>query len=405
VGALSTRRTITVLGSTGSVGTSTLDLVGRAVAHGSAEVEVVALTAGANVALLAEQALRWRPQRVVIGDETLLGELRQRLAGSGLACAGGAAAVIEAAGMTCDWVMSAIMGSAGLAPTLAAARTGAVIGLANKESLVCAGPALLETAKNAGGMVIPVDSEHSAIFQVLDANLTHRVAKLVITASGGPFRDWSRQAMGKVTPEQAVAHPNFRMGAKISVDSATMMNKGLEMIEARYLFGVSPEQIEVLVHPEQIIHSMVEYRDGSTLAQLGPPDMRTPIAVAYAWPDRLAWPAPPLDLAALGALTFAAPDAERFPAIGLARTAMHAEGLAPAAMSAANETAVAAFLDRRIGFLDIAATVAETLERMDRTGDLAAGANADGAVEIAMHADRSARRVAADVLAQLEPSL
>jgi 1-deoxy-D-xylulose-5-phosphate reductoisomerase len=405
VGALSEKKTITVLGSTGSVGTSTLDLVARAVEHGSAEAQVLALTAGGNVALLAEQALRWKPKLVVIADESLLEELRQRLKGSGVDCAAGEAAVIEAAGMGADWVMSAIMGSAGLAPTLAAVRTGAVVGLANKESLVCAGPALLEAAKAAGGVIIPVDSEHSAIFQVLDPSLIHRVAKLIITASGGPFRDWSRQAMGRATPEQAVAHPNFRMGAKISVDSATMMNKGLEMIEARYLFGVTPEQIEVLIHPEQIIHSLVEYQDGSTLAQMGAPDMRTPIAIAYAWPDRLPWPAPPMDLAAMGALTFASPDAERFPAIGIARTAMNAGGLAPAAMSAANETAVAAFLDRRIGFLDIAATVAETLERMDRTGDLQAGANADGAVEIAMHADRSARRVASDVLAQLQPSL
>ncbi len=402
---MSKAKTITVLGSTGSVGTSTLDLAARAVAHGSAEVEVMALTAGSNVALLAEQALAWRPRLAVIADERLLDELGERLAGSGVECAGGQAAVIAAAGMGADWVMSAIMGSAGLAPTLAAVRTGAVVGLANKESLVCAGPALLEAAKAAGGVIIPVDSEHSAIFQVLDPALVHRVAKLVITASGGPFRDWSRTAMGRASPEQAVAHPNFRMGAKISVDSATMMNKGLEMIEARYLFGVLPEQIEVLIHPEQIIHSMVEYRDGSTLAQLGAPDMKTPIAIAYAWPDRLDWPAPPLDLAAMGALTFAAPDAERFPAIGIARTAMNAGGLAPAAMSAANEVAVAAFLDRRIGFLDIAATVADTLERMDRTGDLRAGANADGAVEIAMHADRSARRVANDVLAQLQPSL
>jgi 1-deoxy-D-xylulose-5-phosphate reductoisomerase len=405
VGALSKLKTITVLGSTGSVGTSTLDLVARAMEHGSAQAEVVALTAGGNVALLAEQALRWRPKVAVIADESRLGELRERLAGSGVSCAAGQAAVIAAAGMGADWVMSSIMGSAGLAPTLAAVRTGAVVGLANKESLVCAGPALLEAAKAAGGVIIPVDSEHSAIFQVLDPNLIHRVAKLIITASGGPFRDWSRQAMGRATPEQAVAHPNFRMGAKISVDSATMMNKGLEMIEARYLFGVTPEQIEVLIHPEQIIHSMVTYQDGSTLAQLGAPDMRTPIAIAYAWPDRLDWPAPPMDLAAMGALTFASPDAERFPAIGIARTAMNAGGLAPAAMSAANETAVAAFLDRRIGFLDIAATVAQTLERMDRTGDLQAGANADGAVEIAMHADRSARRVAADVLDQLQPSL
>ncbi len=211
--------------------------------------------------------------------------------------------------------------------------------------------------------------------------------------------------MARATPEQAVAHPNFRMGAKISVDSATMMNKGLEMIEASYLFAMPPDRIEVLIHPEQVIHSLVEYQDGSTLAQLGAPDMRTPIACAFAWPDRLPWPAPRLDLAAIGALTFAAPDLERFPAIALARAALTSGGLAPAAMSAANETAVAAFLDRRIGFLDIAATVAETLERMERTGDLRAGANANGALETAMAADRSARRVATDVLAALEPSL
>jgi 1-deoxy-D-xylulose-5-phosphate reductoisomerase len=402
---MSTRKTITVLGSTGSVGTSTLDLLAQAEAHGSAEVEIVALTAGANVERLAEQALRWRPRVAVIAEPSLLGELEERLHGSGLGVAAGPAAVIEAAEMGAEWVMSAIVGSAGLAPTLAAARSGAVVALANKESLVCAGPALLEIARAAGGVVIPVDSEHSAIFQVFDAKRGYRVARLIITASGGPFRDWSRSAMAKAAPEQAVAHPNFRMGAKISVDSATMMNKGLEMIEASYLFAMAPERIEVLIHPEQIIHSLVEYQDGSTLAQLGPPDMRTPIACAYAWPDRLPWPAPSLDLAAVGALTFAAPDLTRFPAIGLAREAMKAGGLAPAAMSAANETAVAAFLDRRIGFLDIAATVAETLERLGRGGDLRAGSNADGALETIMAADRSARCVAAEVLAQLEPSL
>jgi 1-deoxy-D-xylulose-5-phosphate reductoisomerase len=399
------RRTISILGSTGSVGTSTLDLLAQAKAQGSAEFEIIALTAGANVDLLAEQALRWRPKLAVIAQPHLLNELRDRLRGSGVAAAAGQDAVVEAAGMGAEWVMSSIVGAAGLAPTLAAARSGAIVALANKESLVCAGPALLEIARAAGGVIIPVDSEHSAIFQVFDFERRHRVARLMITASGGPFRDWNRAAMGRATPEQAVAHPNFRMGAKISVDSATMMNKGLEMIEAAYLFDMPPEKIEVLVHPEQIIHSLVEYQDGSTLAQLGAPDMRTPIACAYAWPDRLPWPAPPLDLAAIGALTFAAPDPERFPAIALARTALKAGGLAPAALSAANETAVAAFLDRKIGFLDIAATVAETLERMDRGGDLGAGANADGALEMVMTADGSARRVAADVLAQLEPSL
>ncbi|HLI67307.1 MAG TPA: 1-deoxy-D-xylulose-5-phosphate reductoisomerase [Caulobacteraceae bacterium] len=398
-------RTVTILGSTGSVGVSTLDLLAQATAHGSAEIEVVALTAGGNVELLAEQALRWRPKVAVLADERGLGALRARLDGSGVAVAGGVTAVREAAAMGAEWVMSAIVGAAGLGPTLAAARTGATIALANKESLVCAGPALLETARRAGGVVIPVDSEHSAIFQVLDPALRARVRRLMITASGGPFRDWSQKAMARATPEQATAHPNFRMGAKISVDSATMMNKGLEMIEASYLFAMPPETIEVLIHPEQVIHSLVEYQDGSTLAQLGPPDMKTPIACAFAWPDRLPWPAPKLDLAAVGALTFAAPDAERFPAIGLARAAMNAGGSAPAVMSAANETAVAAFLDRRIGFLDIAATVAETLARLDRDEGLHAGANADGALEIAMAADRSARRVAADVLADFQPSL
>ena len=398
---MSLRRTVTVLGSTGSVGVSTLDLLGQAQSHGSAEVEIVSLVAGRNVELLVEQAKRWRPKLVVIQDESLLPELRERLNGSGVASAGGEAAVIEAASMGAEWVMSSIVGVAGLAPTLAAARTGAIVGLANKESLICAGPALLEIARKAGGVVIPVDSEHSAIFQVLQPDCLDRVAKLVLTASGGPFRTWTREAMGHATREQAVNHPNWSMGAKISIDSATMMNKGLEMIEAAYLFSTPPERIDVLIHPQSVIHSMVEYQDGSTLAQLGPPDMKTPIACAFAWPDRLPWPAPALDLAKLGQLTFEAPDTERFPSIALARQALTTGGMAPAAMNAANERAVAAFLDRRIGFLDIVAVVTETLERMDASGDLDVGVNADGALEIAMSTDGAARRVANDVLAGL----
>jgi 1-deoxy-D-xylulose-5-phosphate reductoisomerase len=394
---LSAPRRVTVLGSTGSVGVSTLNLLDHAQKGDAAEVEIVALTGGRNVELLAQQAERWRPQRVVIADEALHGALKDRLNGAGVATAAGAEAVREAAQMPTDWVMSAIVGAAGLAPTLAAARTGAVIGLANKESLVCAGPTLLETARAAGGVIIPVDSEHSAIFQVLQADCAHRVARLILTASGGPFREWTLQAMGGATPEQAAAHPNWSMGVKISIDSATMMNKGLEMIEAAYLFDTPPERIDVLVHPQSIIHSMVEYQDGSTLAQLGPPDMRTPIACAYAWPDRLPWPAPRLDLAALGSLTFSDPDLVRFPAIAIARQALTAGGLAPCAMNAANEIAVAAFLDRRIGFLDIASTVSETLERMEADGDLGAGATGD-IIENATHTDRSARRVAADVV-------
>lgn len=392
---MSTCRTVVVLGSTGSIGVSTLDLFEKS----GAEVEILALTAGRNVELLARQALRWRPMLVVIEDESKLGELRERLSGSGLQAAGGAAAIADAAAMGADWVMSAIVGAAGLAPTLAAARKGSVIALANKESLVCAGPALLEASRLAGGRVIPVDSEHSAIFQVLQPDCIQRVARLILTASGGPFRTWTRDRMLSATPEQAVAHPNWSMGAKISIDSATMMNKGLEMIEASYLFSTPAERIDVLIHPQSVIHSMVEYEDGSTLAQLGPPDMRSPIACAFAWPDRLPWPAPKLDLAAMGQLTFEAPDSEKFPAIDIARAALKAGGGAPAAMNAANEIAVAAFLDRKIGFLDIAPLVSDTLSRMNGLGDLDAGVG-DGALEGAMMVDASARRVAAEAVSQ-----
>ncbi|HEY5412385.1 MAG TPA: 1-deoxy-D-xylulose-5-phosphate reductoisomerase, partial [Caulobacteraceae bacterium] len=377
-----------------------LSLFEEAGRQGSAEVEIVALTAGKNVERLAEQALKWRPGLAVIDDESLLPELRERLNGSGLETAAGRKAVIEAAQLKADWVMSAIVGVAGLEPTMAAARTGAVVALANKESLVCAGPTLLAMAKAAGGTVIPVDSEHAAIFQVLQPDCAERVLRLILTASGGPFREMTLQEMSGVTPEQAVAHPNWSMGPKISIDSATMMNKGLEMIEASYLFNTPAARIDVLIHPQSIIHSMVEYQDGSTLAQLGPPDMRAPIACAYAWPDRLPWPAPRLDLAAIGKLTFEAPDPERFPALSMARAALERGCGAPAALNAANETAVAAFLDRRIGFLDIAAAVAETLERMDRAGDLVAGADGD-AVEVAMMIDQASRRMATDVLSNV----
>ena len=397
------RRTVTLLGSTGSIGVSTLDLFEQATVHGSAEVEIIALTAGRNVNLLIEQCLKWRPQFAVIADESELEVLRSGLIGTGIRCGAGALAVVEAGAMDAQWVMSAIVGFAGLAPTLEAARRGAIIALANKESLVCAGPALIETARQAGGTLIPVDSEHSAIFQVLHPDQERRVSRLILTASGGPFRTWTRDAMAGVTPEQAVAHPNWSMGAKISVDSATMMNKGLEMIEASYLFGMGPEMIDVVVHPQSVIHSLVEYQDGSTLAQLGPPDMRSPIAVAYAWPDRLPWPAPALDLAAFGQLTFEAPDLEKFPAIATARAALTHGGAAPTVMNAANEVAVAAFLDRRLGFLDIAATVDQTLDRMNSLGQLETSAG-DDILETAMRVDASARRVATDVVAGLARS-
>ena len=389
MGSLSPPRTVSILGSTGSVGVSTLDLleaVGR-------PVRIRALTGGRNVALLAEQALKWRPEVAVIADAGAAADLADRLRGSGVAVEAGDGAVTAAAALQADWVMSAIVGFAGLAPTLAAVDAGAIVALANKESLVCAGPALLRRSRLSGGAVIPVDSEHSAIFQALDPRQAASVSRLILTASGGPFRTWSADRMVTATPEEAVAHPNWDMGRKISVDSATMMNKGLEMIEAAYLFGVEADRIDVVVHPESIIHSLVEYADGSTLAQLGPPDMRTPIAVAFAWPDRLAWPAPRLDLGALGRLTFEPPDAVRFPALDLARQALRAGGAAPGLLNAANEVAVAAFLDRRIGYLDIAAIVSETLDMAgsENLGDGMAG----DILEQARRVDRAGRRLAA----------
>ncbi|OYU70295.1 MAG: 1-deoxy-D-xylulose-5-phosphate reductoisomerase [Alphaproteobacteria bacterium PA2] len=393
MGPLSLPRRITVLGSTGSVGVSTLDLLEKA----RSDVEVVALTGGRNVALLAEQALKWRPQHAVIEDESRLEELRARLQGSGVQAQAGRQAIVEAAQAGAQWVMSAIVGFAGLAPTLAAARSGAIIALANKESLVCAGPRLLRIARRAGGMVIPVDSEHSAIFQVFEPANASQVSRLILTASGGPFRTWTLEQMAAATPEQAVAHPNWSMGKKISVDSATMMNKGLEMIEAAYLFGMPPEKVDVIVHPQSIIHSLVEYLDGSTLAQLGAPDMRTPIACALAWPDRMAWPAPKLDLTKTGDLTFTAPDLERFPALGLAKAALASGGHAPAVLNAANEVAVAAFLDHRVGFLDIAAIVGETLNQVEARG-LAEDDMSD-ALDDVRDVEATARRVAGEVLA------
>ena len=392
---MSLPRKVSVLGSTGSIGVSTLELFEKA----GVEVEVVALAAGRNVQRLAEQALKWRPQVAVIEDETALVELRDRLAGSGVRAAAGAAAVVEAASADAQWVMSAIVGFAGLAPTLAAARSGAVVALANKESLICAGPALLRTAKLAGGVVIPVDSEHSAIFQVFSPSNAQHVARLILTASGGPFRGWTREQMARATPEQALAHPNWSMGAKISIDSATMMNKGLEVIEAAYLFAMPPERIEVLIHPQSIVHSLVEYADGSTLAQLGPPDMKSPIACAFAWPDRLPWPAQRLDLARSGPLSFEEPDLERFPALKIAKAALAVGGVAPAAMNAADEIAVAAFLAGRIGFLDIAATVEATLERLERQNLLWRSDN--DPVEAARVTDATARRVADEVVSGL----
>ena len=390
------RRRISVLGSTGSVGVSTLDLMAQAETAGSGAFEVEVLTGGANIARLAEQARRWKPKLAVTADPARLDELRGALAGTGVEAAAGDDAIVEAAIRPADIVMAAIVGAAGLRSTWAAAGTGATLALANKESLVCCGPGLIRRVKAAGGRLIPVDSEHSAIFQVFPADNPERVTRLVLTASGGPFRKTSLAEMARMTPEQAVAHPNWSMGAKISVDSATMANKGLETIEAAYLFDMAADRIDVVVHPESVIHSMVEYVDGSTLAQMGPPDMKTPIACALAWPDRLAWPAPKLDLAAMGRLTFEAPDEVRFPALKLAREALMTGGAAPTVFNAANEVATYAFLDRQLGFLNIAAVVAETLERAVHAGVIS---DFEDTCDAALAVDAQARRIAEALIA------
>jgi len=352
-------RRITILGSTGSVGSSTLDLIAR---NRDAYV-VEALTANGNADLLATQARRIGAKLAVVANEDRYADLKSALSGSGIEAAAGAAAVVEAASRPADWLMAAIVGAAGLAPTLAAVRRGAVVALANKETLVCAGGLMTAEVRRSGATLLPVDSEHNAIFQVIDFEQPAAIDRIVLTASGGPFRDSSRDAMAVATPEQAVAHPNWDMGAKISVDSATMMNKGLEFIEAHHLFGLPAERIEVLVHPQSIVHSLVAYVDGSVLAQLGQADMRTPIAYTLAWPLRMVTPVKRLDLAEIGVLTFERPDEVRFPALRLAREALAAGGAAPTVLNAANEVAVAAFLNRQIGFLDIASVVERTLER------------------------------------------
>lgn len=354
-------KSVSVLGSTGSVGTQTIDLL-------LAEPDryrVLALVAGRNTNLLAAQARRLRARRAVISDPACLPALREALAGSGIQAEAGPEAVVAAAGLHADWTMCAITGAAGLASTLEAIRGGGSVALANKEALVCAGEVMLHAVREHGATLLPVDSEHNAIFQSMADGNHGAIEKIVLTASGGPFRTASRAEMALARPEAALRHPVWSMGAKISIDSATMMNKGLELIEAARLFNLDSERIGVLVHPQSVIHGLVYYSDGSVLAQLGSPDMRVPIAHTLAWPGRIATAAPRLDLAALARLEFAEPDLEQFPALRLAREALQAGGGAPTILSAANEVAVEAFLQRRIGFLDIAASVARVL---DETG-------------------------------------
>jgi len=355
-------RTVTILGSTGSIGVSTLDVISHARRiYGSGTMPVQALTANSNVEMLAKQALDIRPKLAVIGNESLYGSLKAALSGSGIEVAAGRSAVIAAAARPSDTVMVAIMGAAALEPALAAVARGATVALANKECIVAAGGVFHRALENSSACVIPVDSEHNAVFQVLNGEGAEEVEKVTLTASGGPFRDWTLEQMAVCTVEQAVAHPNWSMGAKISVDSATLMNKGLELIEAHFLFGLPVSKLDVVIHPQSIVHCLVAYADGSTLAHLSSPDMRTPIAHALAWPRRIASPSRKLDLAQVGQLTFRAPDHERFRCLGIAVDCMRTGGMAPTILNAANEIAVDAFLKRRIGFLDIPRVVESAL--------------------------------------------
>lgn len=392
-------KSLTILGATGSIGLATLDVVMEANARARAAGQddayrVVALTANRDWAGLAEQAILTGATFVALSDGRFGPQLEAALAGHKIEIGLGPEAVVEAAARPADVVMAAIVGAAGLAPTLAAAKRGATIALANKECLVCAGSVFLKAVRDGGGSILPVDSEHNAIFQVLDQS--DRVEKLILTASGGPFRTWSAAAIAAATPEQAVAHPNWSMGQKISVDSATLMNKGLELIEAALLFGMPENKIDVLVHPQSVIHSLVAYQDGSVLAQLGAADMRIPIAHALAWPARLVTSAPRLDLAAIAKLDFEVPDLERFPALSLARSALQKGGAAPTILNAANEVAVQAFLDRNVSFPEIAAIVLETMDEACRLGMDAALGDLDDVYA----ADEAGRSIAVQNIAK-----
>ncbi len=380
-------RSVTVLGSTGSVGRQTVELL----AADPRCFRTRALVANRSAGQLAEQAILLRAEHAVVCDHSAYAELKQALAGTGITAGSGPEAVAEAASRPADWTMAAITGAAGLPATLAAIRRGAVVALANKEALVCAGDVMLRAVREANATLLPADSEYNAIFQALSEDNRGAVERIVLTASGGPFRTASREEMAAATPEAALKHPVWSMGAKISIDSATLMNKGLEVIEAARLFGLRESAIDVLVHPQSVIHGLVYYQDGSVLAQLGEPDMRIPIAHTLAWPRRMPSGSPRLDLAARARLDFFAPDLERFPALSLARAALRAGAGAPAVLSAANEVAVEAFLARRIGFLDIAATAAEVLETM--------GAPAADTLEQVVAIDAAARRAATERIA------
>jgi 1-deoxy-D-xylulose-5-phosphate reductoisomerase len=383
-------RRLTVLGATGSVGTSTLDLIARHADSFAVEV----LTAQTNAAALADLALKHRARLAVIGDETCYRELADRLAGSGIEIAAGETALVEAATRPVDCVMAAIVGAAGLRPTFAAAGAARRIALANKECLVSAGSVFMSAIRDAGAELVPVDSEHSAVLQSIGRYDPNDIERIVLTASGGPFRTWTAEQIAKATPEQAARHPNWSMGRKITVDSATLMNKCLELIEAYHLFPVAADQLAVVVHPQSIVHCLVEFADGAVLAQMANPDMRTPIALSLAWPARMAAPTERLDLIRLGSLTFEAPDETRFPALGLARRTLQLGGTAGAILNAANEVAVEAFLERRISFPAIAALAGGVLEEAERLGQVAEPLCLDDVIE----ADRESRVLARGLL-------
>ena len=379
------RRSVTILGATGSVGQSTLDLVAR----NPDRFEVVALTARRDVAGLAAAAKRVQARHAVIADAKLLDPLREALAGTGIEAASGDEAVIESAAMGADWTMAAIVGTAGLRPVMTALRAGGTVALANKEALVSAGEIMTGAASDSGAILLPVDSEHNAIFQCFDRARPGSVRRVTLTASGGPFRRLPAADMARVTPAQAVAHPNWSMGAKISVDCATLMNKGLEVIEAFHLFPLDADAFDVVVHPQSVVHSLVEYIDGSVLAQLGSPDMRIPIAYTLAYPERIETPCERLDLVKIGSLEFETPDEYRFPALRLAKDALRAGGAKPAILNAANEIAVASFLDNGVAFLDIAAIVGDTLQAYDPP----APRSLDEVLEVDGEARRHAREI------------
>ncbi len=379
-------RSVTVLGATGSIGKSTLALI----ADDSDRFTIEALTANRQAKELAAAAIAHRAKLAVVADPDAYSDLKEALSGSGIEAAAGPEGLIRAAAAPSDWVMAAIVGAAGLPATLEAVRRGAMVALATKECLVSAGALFMEEVRKSGATLLPVDSEHNAIFQALSGEREEAIERLVLTASGGPFRTASAKVMRDATPALALDHPNWKMGAKITIDSATMMNKGLELIEAHHLFAIPEERIDILVHPQSIIHSMVSFIDGSFLAQLGSPDMRIPIAHALGWPERLQAGTPRLDLAQIATLTFEPPDPDRFPALRLARETLQAGASAPNVLNAANEVAVAAFLEERIGFSDIAAVVEAVLAAMPATP-------LDG-LSTVFAVDDEARRVAADII-------